>query len=101
KAQLEVLGKDDTVALRKFELTLKTLSDFAEKNPQVIEAALTNAAKFVPTVSVGTSGGDGVGGMLSALFGQSLLNAVPTAPAPTSAPTTTPEPGPRPAVPVP
>src|SRR6516164_8449812 len=99
KAQLEVLGKDDTVALRKFELTLKTLSEFADKNPRVIEAALTNAAKFVPTVSVGTSGGDGVGGMVSALFGQSLLNAAGSAPAPSSAPTT-PAPGPRPAVPV-
>ncbi len=80
KAQLEVLGKDDTVALRKFELTLKTLAEFAGQNPRVIEAALTNAAKFVPTVSVGTSGGEGVGGMVSALFGQSLLNSAAAAP---------------------
>src|SRR5262249_49471699 len=85
RAQLEVLGKDDTVALRKFELTLKTLADFAGQNPRVIEAALTNAAKFVPTVSVGGGGSnDGVSGMVSALFGQSLLNSAPPqgAPAP-------------------
>lgn len=93
RAQLEVLGKDDTVALRKFELTLKTLADFAGQNPRVIEAALTNAAKFVPTVSVGGSGGDGVNGMVSALFGQSLLNSAPAqgtaAPSPrTGAPAT-------------
>jgi SPFH domain / Band 7 family len=81
RAQLEVLGKDDTVALRKFELTLKTLAEFAGQNPRVIEAALTNAAKFVPTVSVGTSAGEGVGGMVSALFGQSLLNSAAAAPA--------------------
>lgn len=78
RAQLEVLGKDDTVALRKFELTLKTLADFAGQNPRVIEAALTNAAKFVPTVSVGASSGEGVSGMVSALFGQSLLNTAPS-----------------------
>jgi hypothetical protein len=98
KAQLEVLGKDDTVALRKFELSLKTLSEFAEKNPRVIEAALTNAAKFVPTVSVGSSGGDGVGGIMSALFGQSLLNAAASTAAPGAAPNT-PASGPRSVVP--
>jgi hypothetical protein len=85
RAQLEVLGKDDTVALRKFELTLKTLADFAGQNPRVIEAALTNAAKFVPTVSVGTGGNDGVSGMVSALFGQSLLNTAPATPTPAPA----------------
>jgi hypothetical protein len=82
RAQLEVLGKDDTVALRKFELALKTVAEFAGQNPRVIEAALTNAAKFVPTVSVAAGGSDGVSGMVSALFGQSLLNTAPAASAP-------------------
>jgi hypothetical protein len=67
-------------------LTLDTLAKFANANPQVIAAALTNASKFVPQTSINLGGG-GSGSLLDAagLFG-GLLTAgqTPTAPAPTA-----------------
>jgi len=93
KAQLEVLGKDDTVNLRKFELLLKTIADFATQNPKVIEAALTNAKKFVPDVQVGAGADGGVGGVISALFGKALVDGSPalaSAPARIPGPVATP-----------
>jgi hypothetical protein len=69
--QVGVLGPDATVKLRQFELMLETVSRFANAHPEVFTAALANAQKFVPNVQVG-SGGDGVGGLLTAILGQSL-----------------------------
>jgi len=84
KSQVEVLGPEATRQLRQFELTLDTLAKFANANPQVIAAALTNASKFVPQTSINLGGG-GSGSPLDAagLFG-GLLTAgqTPTAPAP-------------------
>ncbi len=69
--QVGVLGPESTVKLRQFELMLETISRFATAHPEVFTAALTNAQKFVPNVQVG-GGGDGVGGLLMAILGQSL-----------------------------
>jgi hypothetical protein len=57
KAQVEVLGPDATRQLRQFELTLETLSKFANAHPEVLAAALTNAYKFVPQTSISLGGG--------------------------------------------
>ena len=77
KAQMEVLGVEATVNLRKFELAVSTLRDFFDKNPQVLTAALSNAQKFVPQVSVGGTDG-GIIGSLQALLGRTLSNSVST-----------------------
>jgi SPFH domain/Band 7 family protein len=79
KKQMDVLGSESTVRLRQFELTIETISRFVNAHPEVLTAALTNAQKFVPQVSVGGSNDSGIGGMLLGILGQSL--AGPTAPA--------------------
>ena len=73
--QVGVLGPESTVKLRQFELMLDTIAKFANAHPEVFTAALANAQKFVPNVQVGAGGGDGVGGMLMAILGQSLAGA--------------------------
>src|SRR5215831_11301870 len=74
KKQMDVLGVDSTVRLRQFELMLGTLTGFFEKHPEVLTAALTNAQKFVPNISVGGTEG-GMSGLISAILGQSLATA--------------------------
>ena len=74
---MEVLGVEATVNLRKFELAVSTLKDFFDKNPEVLTAALSNAQKFVPQVSVGGTD-NGIVGSLQALLGQTLSKSVPT-----------------------
>jgi hypothetical protein len=83
KAQVEVLGGDATRQLRQFELTLETLSKFANAHPEVLAAALTNAYKFVPQTSINLGSGGGSGSLLDAagLLG-GLLTAGQAAPAP-------------------
>ena len=73
REQMTILGVDSTVQLRQYELLLGNLFTFMNEHPEVIEAALTNAQKFVPNISVGADGG-GSNGMISALLGQSLQN---------------------------
>ena len=82
KSQVEVLGPEATRQLRQFELALDTIAKFANANPQVIAAALTNASKFVPQTSINL-GGSGSGSLLDAagLLG-GLITAAPAAPAP-------------------
>jgi hypothetical protein len=82
KAQVEVLGGDATRQLRQFELTLDTLSKFANAHPEVLAAALTNAYKFVPQTSISLGSGGGSGSLLDAagLLG-GLLTAGQGAPA--------------------
>ena len=70
KKQMDVLGLDATVKLRQFELVMQ----FAQQHPEVVAAMFNNAHKFVPQVTVG-QGGDGIGGMLSALVGEALGKA--------------------------
>ena len=74
KIQMEVLGVDATVRLRQYELLLTRVFDFATANSEVITAALTNAQKFVPNITVGGNADNGLGGMLMALVGLSLAN---------------------------
>jgi hypothetical protein len=96
KAQVEVLGSDATRQLRQFELTLETLSKFANAHPEVLAAALTNAQKFVPQTSINLGGAGGSGSLLDAagLLG-GLLTAGQGAPAqPAAAPRATPGPPP-------
>lgn len=59
KAQALVLGEDRVVELRKFEFAVGRILDFFEANPGVLEAALTNAHKFVPerVFMIGEGGG--------------------------------------------
>jgi SPFH domain / Band 7 family len=80
KSQVEVLGPEATKQLRQFELTLETLAKFANANPQVIAAALTNASKFVPQTSINL-GGSGQGSLLDAagLLGGLLVSGQPPA----------------------
>jgi hypothetical protein len=79
KEQKEVLGTEATVRLRQFELALDKIFGFANAHPEVLTAALSNAQKFVPNIQVGTEGGS-VGGLLTALLGQSLATATGTPP---------------------
>ena len=68
KAQAEILGEDRVVELRKFEFAVGRMFDFFEKQPGVLEAALTNAHKFVPE-RVFTIGADGGGNNLAGAAG--------------------------------
>src|SRR5262249_31253338 len=72
KKQMDVLGADATVRLRQFELALNTLVNYFDKHPDVLTAALANANKFVPQVSMGASSGGGLNDVLLALVGQQL-----------------------------
>jgi hypothetical protein len=101
KAQVEVLGPEATRQLRQFELTIETLSKFANAHPEVLAAALTNAYKFVPQTSINLGGGGaGSGSLIDAagLLG-GLLTAGQGGPAqpaaqPAAAPRTNPGPPP-------
>ena len=84
KSQVEVLGPEATRQLRQFELALDTIAKFANANPQVIAAALTNASKFMPQTSINL-GGSGSGSLLDAaglLGGLITAGQTPPAPAP-------------------
>ena len=91
KSQVEVLGPEATRQLRQFELALETLAKFANANPQVIAAALTNASKFVPQTSI-SLGGSGSGslldaaGLLGGLITAGQTPVAPTAPAASAPP---------------
>jgi len=91
KSQVEVLGPEATRQLRQFELALETLAKFANANPQVIAAALTNASKFVPQTSINL-GGSGSGslldaaGLLGGLITAGQTPVAPTAPAASAPP---------------
>ncbi len=81
--QVDVLGAEATVGLRRFEYTLETLAKFFNEHPEVLTAALTNAQKFVPNVQVssGISAGGGLDTMLLATFANQLNAVTPSAPA--------------------
>jgi regulator of protease activity HflC (stomatin/prohibitin superfamily) len=59
KIQVEALGKDEVVRLRQYELLIEKSFEFLEKNPKLLETALSNAQKFVPerVITVGNSNG--------------------------------------------
>lgn len=75
KAQTEILGVDATVKLRQYELIVGKAFEFMNAHPEVMQAALSNAQKFVPNIMVG--GDSGMNGMLAALLGKSLDSGIP------------------------
>src|SRR5262249_19633491 len=87
RKQMEVLGVEPTVRLRQFELALDRIFGFADKHPQVITSALSNAQKFVPD-RVTTIGGSGQGGeslmgaaaILGDFLGQGTQPSAPRSP---------------------
>lgn len=75
KAQAEVLGEEVTARLQMYQQGLKFTADLAEKNPEMLAAALNNATKFVPSVVVNNGGGTSGSGSLegpAAIFGYLL-----------------------------
>lgn len=48
KAQVNVLGQDSTVALRKFEFVWGRLLDFMREHPEVLTTGLSQAHKLMP-----------------------------------------------------
>ncbi|MBV8229718.1 MAG: hypothetical protein JO355_01975 [Planctomycetaceae bacterium] len=68
KAQVDVLGPDKVVQLRRFELALERVLDFLDKHPDTLTAALGAAHKFVPerVITVG-AGGKGLTGPAAVL----------------------------------
>jgi len=75
-AQANVLGQERVLELQKFEMVVNVVSDLAENHPDVIQAVMQNAAKFVPQTVV-NSGGNGTGlEGAAAVFG-SLMNPQP------------------------
>jgi hypothetical protein len=84
KKQMDVLGVDATVKLRQYELLLGDVFGFIDKHPEVLQAALSNAQKFVPNISVG--GNDTTGGLIAALLGQALQSGSLAAPAAKTSP---------------
>lgn len=85
KAQTEVLGKDGTLQLRQFELGLKSFELLVKENPQIVQAAVSNPGKWVPSIVVGGSEA-GLSGP-AAIFGHLMSggglkdNSVPPKPA--------------------
>jgi len=64
KAQVQVLGEDRVVELRKFELVVNPLLEMLKENPEILTVALSNAYKFVPD-RLFLFGGDGGGNNLA------------------------------------
>jgi len=80
KAQTSILGPDKVMQLQMFSQILA----FFEKNPKVLETAIANAHKFVPTTVVGqTSSGFDLTAAAAALMGMSgAQSPLPAAKAP-------------------
>jgi regulator of protease activity HflC (stomatin/prohibitin superfamily) len=59
KSQVEALGKEEVVRLRQYELFMEKAFEFLEKNPKLLETAISNAQKFVPerVITVGDTSG--------------------------------------------
>lgn len=73
KAQMEVLGAEQTVRMQMFERTLKTVSSFAEQNPQILIEAAKSMSRMVPSIVVNGNGSAGDSNAAALLFG-SMLN---------------------------
>ncbi len=69
--QVEVLGQDRVVDLRKFELLTERALGFLENHPDVLSTALANAHKLVPerVVTLGEGSASGLSGA-AAIFGE-------------------------------
>jgi hypothetical protein len=82
KSQAEVLGVAETVNLQKYNILLDKVFAFMNANPQVLQVALQNAGKLVPSTYVAGGGS----GMLDGILGKFLSGADASEP---SAPRTT------------
>src|SRR6516162_8579095 len=78
KSQAEVLGVAETVNLQKYNILLDKVFAFMNANPQVLQVALQNAGKLVPTTYVAGGGG----GMLDGILGKFLSGADASEPNP-------------------
>jgi hypothetical protein len=68
EAQANVLGKDNVIKLRQYELLVNTVAGFADKHADVVGFAIQNAGKFVPNIQVSGGGGESLS-MAAALYG--------------------------------
>ena len=76
-AQANVLGQERVLELQKFEMVVNVVSDLAKNHPQVIQAIMQNAAKFVPQTVV-NSGGNSTGlEGAAAIFGTLMKSSTP------------------------
>ena len=76
-AQANVLGQERVLELQKFEMVVNVVSDLAKNHPQVIQAIMQNAAKFVPQTVV-NSGGNSTGlEGAAAIFGTLMKSSAP------------------------
>jgi hypothetical protein len=87
EAQANVLGKDNVIKLRQYELLVNTVAGFADKHADVIASAIQNAGKFVPNIQVNGSGGESLS-MAAALYG---ILGQPQPPAPVAETSPTPQ----------
>lgn len=79
KNQMNVLGAENTVNLRKFELLADKGFSLIERHPEILTAAFSNAQKFVPNVSVGSGDLGGIFGAIAGQFMQQQDSAKPPA----------------------
>jgi hypothetical protein len=98
KAQTEVLGVDATVRLRQYELMVDRMFGFADKNPNVLTAALANAHKFVPERVTNVGSGNASDSLMGAA---SILGDLLSPTAPRAAPPAAPAAAPAAAAPAP
>ena len=67
-AQSNVLGQERVLELQKFEMVVNVIADLAKNHPQVIQAIVENASKFVPQTVVNSGNASGLEGA-AAVFG--------------------------------
>jgi hypothetical protein len=79
KAQAEVLGEEMTAKMQMFQQGLKTFSDIAERNPEILTKGIENAHKFVSNVTVNGNGTglEGAASIFGFLQGNSEVKSQP------------------------
>jgi hypothetical protein len=58
-AQANVLGQERVLELQKFEMVVNVVGDLARNHPDVLQAIVQNASKFVPGIVVNSGNGSG------------------------------------------
>jgi hypothetical protein len=76
-AQANVLGQERVLELQKFEMVVNVVSDLAKNHPQVIQAIMQNAAKFVPQTVVNSGGNSTELEGAAAIFGTLMKSSTP------------------------
>jgi hypothetical protein len=77
RAQMEVLGASATVQLQQFNAIVEKVFTFADAHPEVLTAALSNAGKFVPNISVSGSGSGLLDGILAKMLSGNISDISP------------------------